>query len=1382
MMDDGLAIIAGEIGDFVTDSLAPLAEGLNEVSKRVDDLHQRPLPANGKDGAAGKDGAGGAKGDTGEKGADGVGVEASVYVPGVYREGSLVQAHFGQFYKALRDTSQGVDSDDWQRVGTSGFRICGGFEADRMYKSGDLFVKDFGLFLSDGEQNRLIAGRGAQGQKGKQGPAGKDGVDGQDGADGRDGSQIEALEINNTNLVAVFKSAEGDLETHSVDLSPILDATVEITKSFNEAKSADIAEAVNEQFKGLWATVQEHLSDKQATPIRFYRGLFSSSVSYQPGDLVNFSQSLYVAKRASYGILPFNQMARDINSSDYWAQIVSGGGALPNNGGGTLPDNVVLDDIDGTIVNKLLGREIDETGKGLWRPIYSSDVIPADGAGYMTRADGSILRNQADINKFLYAETQANSGGGGADLSLYVKRPIPAGINKWMVYNDSAKQWAVATTDLIETNSAVLLRDNEGRFKSAKEIPVLKNQLEVNRFLWAEIEKLNEGPPAGRLPIYAEDEPKEYPHAGDGESTDLEAGDQWYQVVDPNFDYENPDPEGLDLYIWTASEDDAAVFEWVLFVPEEGVEYVKKKGGDSMEGPLNISTQPGTGARDSRRINTLGVYSNSENSSLQLGTTNTKIYVGSNDTSFNGPIKVSEIQDRGNGIQIEAPLKFGQQSELFNIETDSGTTQNINLFGPNSNSEFTTLKFNILGATWKNAIEFESGGSTGKETILRLDSNKGLKARNLNMDDTRITDLADPINLDDAVNLGWIQNRFDKLITENSSGAMKFMVLQYPRNNGEFTCLNSSNTTTYEPLLTNWIWAHENNLSGYPFNWDKVQPNTYFYMAGPGESLCRFRVVATPTEGPEGGYYRIRVAEAEIFPADQEWVQSDEWDVLFRQFTGGTVDLDEYVKKSGDTMTGTLGAPKVEVKDDDTGVLVVEGNQSAASNVAARITMSNAYSSNAYGKIEWHGTTGTNGWFQFSNNVDISSKGLHGVGNIRFKGGTKTIVEDTATRIEFGGRTIINKGNASTGAGFEVKGKTSEGSNSKLLQVYHNSSGEDAVNYYGKQQGNENLATVGYVKSLVGGDSGDSGDTPFTPYGPVEIIPNGGVPSAGEMSFGNSKPSETASIALHKTDTNGEVWDYQFNKDSIFTVTIVDELSGTPLRQTISLRVDGVEDKGSFVVLTTDGRDLSCKQRDESTGDYYFVPDPAAWCLNWGAIARPLQKVPVTFDEIFQFRDETSAFPTFMKFRISTGSGDGFSGAAKGRIYFEDNVSNPSSIRLCSQDTYGYGFLGRADKTTSASFISCPGEMTVFARSKWSKQLIPVEGYYFDSLYFNHSKSSMSLQNWGKSWDDGSHHTLAVDETIFVKFDFSPKAHTSARMEQQIAELTARLAKLEGGK
>jgi len=750
--------------------------------------------------------------------------------------------------------------------------------------------------------------------------------------------------------------------------------------------------------------------------------------------------------------------------------------------------------------------------------------------------------------------------------------------------------------------------------------------------------------------------------------------------------------------------------------------YVQKESqtGDHMIGPFDVRVAPGTASRDSRRINTLGVFTNSDSSALRLGTTRDRVYIGHEDTSFNGPVKVNQIHEKndGNGVEIHHRMwmKNNRISGLADPQVDAD-------------------------------------------------------AVNLRTVEGKIDDLAENL-----------RDRLDTLVTDNSAGEMKFSIVQAPSSNGQFTCMTANGSaSTYDPLQTREIWANNNNLSGYDFGWGDVKPNSYFFMSGPGDALARFRVVADPVD--QGTWTKIKVADAEVYPDGQQWAVNDVWDVLFRSFTGGNVNLDEYVQKSGDVMTGTLEAPRVDIKKNDVGVLLLSGNRSAPADAAARITMSNSADPNAYGSMEWHATTGNNGWFQFSNDVDLGSNGLHGVDHIRFKGSSKNIVEDTSVRVTFNGRTIVEKGNSNNNgsAGFEVKGKTDEGSNAKLLQVYHNNSSIDSVNYYGKTQADKNIATVGYVNSVVSGDSGDSGDTPFTPYGPMEIIPNGRVPSAGDISFGGSRPTETESIALHKTDKNGDVWDYQFGNDSIFTVTIVDEVGAEPFRQTISVRVDGVEDKGNFIVLTVDGRDLSCKQRDETTGDYYFVTDPVSWCLNWGAMARPLQKVPVTFDEIFQFRDESSVFPTFMKYRISTGSGDGFAGASRGRIYFEGRIDSPSSIRLCTRDAYDYGFLGRANKTSSTSIVSCPGEMTIFARSTWSKQIVPVEGYYFDSLYFNQSKSSMRLQNWGKSWDDGSHHTLTENETIFVKFDFTPKAHTTARMEQQIADLTARLAKLEGG-
>ena len=82
--------------------------------------------------------------------------------------------------------------------------------------------------------------------------------------------------------------------------------------------------------------------------------------------------------------------------------------------------------------------------------------------------------------------------------------------------------------------------------------------------------------------------------------------------------------------------------------------YVRKEGGDSMQGPLSIRPQDGANGRETSKIQTLGVFSNSEGSALRLGTTRDRVYVGHNDVSINGPLKVDEIQEKnaGGGIEI----------------------------------------------------------------------------------------------------------------------------------------------------------------------------------------------------------------------------------------------------------------------------------------------------------------------------------------------------------------------------------------------------------------------------------------------------------------------------------------------------------------------------------------------------------------------------------------------------------------------------------------------------------------------------------------------------------------------------------------------------------
>ena len=100
--------------------------------------------------------------------------------------------------------------------------------------------------------------------------------------------------------------------------------------------------------------------------------------------------------------------------------------------------------------------------------------------------------------------------------------------------------------------------------------------------------------------------------------------------------------------------------------------FVKKEGGDSMEGPLVMQAQ-GSDGRATNKVQTLGVYSNSDGSALRLGTTRDRVYVGHNDTSFNGPIKVDEIQEKNAGGGIEIADRVILKTE--GVEDDEAVTK-----------------------------------------------------------------------------------------------------------------------------------------------------------------------------------------------------------------------------------------------------------------------------------------------------------------------------------------------------------------------------------------------------------------------------------------------------------------------------------------------------------------------------------------------------------------------------------------------------------------------------------------------------------------------------------------------------------------------------------
>ena len=165
----------------------------------------------------------------------------------------------------------------------------------------------------------------------------------------------------------------------------------------------------------------------------------------------------------------------------------------------------------------------------------------------------------------------------------------------------------------------------------------------------------------------------------------------------------------------------------------------------------------------------------------------------------------------------------------------------------------------------------------------------------------------------------------------------------------------------------------------------------------------------------------------------------------------------------------TTTAPRAEVKTGERAseaVMLLEGHRTGTSNPAARITMSNNENANAYGSLSWKGINGQ-GWFEFNKDVDLSGHGLHSVTRVRLNG-DKAICDGSTERIKVGGKVEIKRVGANTD-GFKIEGRVNGNNTAGLLVAYHNSGDtDDAVNYLGKQEADENLATVGYVKSQIG--------------------------------------------------------------------------------------------------------------------------------------------------------------------------------------------------------------------------------------------------------------------------------------------------------------------------
>lgn len=202
--------------------------------------------------------------EKGDRGPAGFGIDAKAYESGVYREGSVVQFAGGKLYKAVKDTAgKPGSSEDWVRVGLTGFEFKGVKAEGAVYEDGDLYVDGGSCFLWTGGRARMVA---------KSGQRGKPGAKGDDGKDGRHAPTFLAAEMDTDGIHITFS----DGTTEDVPF-----------EGFKDAVRAEVGSALEEN------------DDTDGVPMKAFRGAHSLSLVYRRGDVVTGHTGSWVCHTAA---------------------------------------------------------------------------------------------------------------------------------------------------------------------------------------------------------------------------------------------------------------------------------------------------------------------------------------------------------------------------------------------------------------------------------------------------------------------------------------------------------------------------------------------------------------------------------------------------------------------------------------------------------------------------------------------------------------------------------------------------------------------------------------------------------------------------------------------------------------------------------------------------------------------------------------------------------------------------------------------------------------------------------------------------------------------------------------------------------------------------
>ncbi len=660
------------------------------------------------------------------------------------------------------------------------------------------------------------------------------------------------------------------------------------------------------------------------------------------------------------------------------------------------------------------------------------------------------------------------------------------------------------------------------------------------------------------------------------------------------------------------------------------------------------------------------------------------------------------------------------QDAKIQFDTDDLNTKYIDFKRPNG-EYITAINFSnnndvasqeggyevhLSGFTSYNRLRLTGRNSTSDPNMFEARADGVMTfLKDVGFDNNRITNLGDAIQDTDAVPYGQVvaevKDAFDKILDVGSqaeytvwnSGSL-VPGYMFPRDNSGNLKLRPSDITVIE--------FHKTDIAGLEADFNSLKDGDRLVIVDVDNShVSKYRVDDPPTVS--GDKYLVKIASGE----GDDLELGHNVDIFFQEFQVG-VDLDDYVKKAGDTMTGDLEINRT-ADDDHAATLLLKGKRPSTNDAVATIQFQNN-TNQTIGYLTYR-AYGTYGYFKINRDVEFNNKKLLNVDQIDFTSpGILKVNDENALTIRRAANG--NDGNANfqisrapnTRRTFAIRGQDTDGTERDVFYCYANRTDGDAINYFGKQTADDHIATVGKIKELIS-TAGDENGEIIQRHGPFHFAGIGSAVNPGQFSTDVGPLKQVRQLTFNRTNLDGEddYWS-DLAPGEVFTVGQSDGANYFIVNYTVR----ELQQYSTATIIDVDATQTVVSYSD---GNVVYNPaDAFGFISNTDTFV--LESQPATLNGASVLALKASPSPAFHSFRLNSNQTVPLLGVPRGQMVFSGGatIQNPGAIVVSGYDRYGNGI-----QNGSNSF-DCPGSILELHRRNLDGSTILCRIYQFDRL------------------------------------------------------------------